>query len=51
VLEKHKNFKKKNNDLPVINERIQFPEIRLIDAKGEQIGILSATEALQLAEI
>jgi translation initiation factor IF-3 len=49
VLEKHKNFKKKNNDLPVINERIQFPEIRLIDAKGEQIGILSATEALQLA--
>lgn len=49
MLEKHKNFKKKNNDLPVINERIQFPEIRLIDAKGEQIGILSATEALQLA--
>ena len=50
MLEKHKNFKKKQNDLPVINERIQFPEIRLIDAQGVQVGILPIREALASAK-
>jgi len=49
VLDKQKNFKKKNNELPVINERIQFTEIRLIDVEGEQVGILSSSEALESA--
>nr|YP_009312857.1 Translation initiation factor 3 [Helminthora furcellata]SCW21111.1 Translation initiation factor 3 [Helminthora furcellata]SCW23971.1 Translation initiation factor 3 [Helminthora furcellata] len=49
-MEKNKNFKKKNNDIPVINERIPFSEIRLIDVEGSQIGILSLDEALKSAQ-
>nr|YP_009628906.1 translation initiation factor 3 [Balbiania investiens]QBX88689.1 translation initiation factor 3 [Balbiania investiens] len=48
--EKYKNFKKKNNNLPTINERIKFPEIRLIDAEGEQVGVLSLDDALKTAK-
>nr|YP_009315516.1 Translation initiation factor 3 [Liagora brachyclada]SCW24174.1 Translation initiation factor 3 [Liagora brachyclada] len=50
MLEKNKNFKKKNHDIPIINEHIPFPEIRLIDVQGSQIGILSLNEALQSAQ-
>jgi translation initiation factor IF-3 len=50
VQEKYKNFKKKNNNLPTINERIKFPEIRLIDAEGEQVGVLSLDDALKIAK-
>lgn len=50
VLDKQKNFKKKNSELPLINERIQFAEIRLIDVKGNQVGILSVSEALESAK-
>ncbi len=50
MLEKNKNFKKKNHDLPVINERIPFSEIRLIDVQGNQIGILSLDAALKSAQ-
>lgn len=50
VLEKYKNFKKKHNDLPAINERIRFPEIRLLDAEGDQVGVLSLEDALKKAK-
>ncbi|HEY6789369.1 MAG TPA: translation initiation factor IF-3 [Trebonia sp.] len=33
-----------------VNERIRTPEVRLVGAKGEQIGIVSITEALRLAQ-
>lgn len=33
-----------------INGEIRIPEVRLIGAEGEQIGIVSAREALRLAE-
>ncbi|HEX3514199.1 MAG TPA: translation initiation factor IF-3, partial [Trebonia sp.] len=33
-----------------MNERIRTPEVRLVGAKGEQIGIVSITEALRLAQ-
>jgi translation initiation factor IF-3 len=33
-----------------INERIRVPEVRLVGAAGEQIGIVSITEALRLAQ-
>jgi len=33
-----------------INERIRTPEVRLVGAKGEQIGIVSIAEALRLAQ-
>jgi ketosteroid isomerase-like protein len=33
-----------------VNERIRSPEVRLVGPKGEQIGIVSITEALRLAQ-
>ncbi|MGQ9866297.1 MAG: translation initiation factor IF-3 [Pseudanabaenaceae cyanobacterium] len=38
-----------NQDLPIINERIRYPKIRLIGTEGEQLGIVSPREALQMA--
>ena len=37
-------------DLPKINERIRFPEIRVIDNDGSQLGILTPEEARKVAE-
>ena len=37
-------------DLPKINERIRFPEIRVIDSDGSQLGIISPEEALNTAQ-
>ena len=42
--------RRKPQNLPQINERIRFPEIRVIDADGSQIGILPPKEALRIAE-
>ena len=42
--------KKPNRDIPVINERIRFPKVRVIDSDGSQLGIMSSREALQMAE-
>ncbi|BAZ07391.1 translation initiation factor IF-3 [Calothrix sp. NIES-3974] len=42
--------KKRNRDLPQINERIRFPKIRLIDTDGSQLGIVTPQEALRMAE-
>ncbi len=42
--------RKPTKDLPNINERIRFPKIRVIDAEGQQLGIMSPKEALQIAE-
>jgi translation initiation factor IF-3 len=33
-----------------INERIRVPEVRLIDEKGEQVGVVSRDEALRYAQ-
>ncbi|HIF52382.1 MAG TPA: translation initiation factor IF-3 [Thiotrichaceae bacterium] len=33
-----------------LNDAITSPEVRLIDAQGEQVGVVSITEAKQLAE-
>ena len=35
---------------PRINDRIRVPEIRLVGAAGEQIGIITVTEALRMAQ-
>ncbi|HIK14823.1 MAG TPA: translation initiation factor IF-3 [Leptolyngbyaceae cyanobacterium M33_DOE_097] len=42
--------KRPNRDLPPINERIRFPKLRVIDADGSQLGILSREEALNLSD-
>ncbi len=39
-----------SRDIPIINERIRFPKIRVIDSDNSQLGIMSPREALQLAE-
>jgi translation initiation factor IF-3 len=43
-------MKKPNRDLPTINERIRFPKIRVIDADGGQLGIMTPKDALKVAE-
>lgn len=42
--------RRNQRDLPQINERIRFPEIRVIDTDGSQLGILTPNEALRVAE-
>ena len=41
---------RKNRDLPTINERIRFPEIRVIDTDGTQLGVMQPAEARKMAE-
>ncbi len=43
-------IKKRNQDLPFINDRIRFPEIRVIDTDGTQLGILPPRKAQRMAE-
>jgi translation initiation factor IF-3 len=38
-----------NKDEHRINERIRVPQVRLIDEKGEQVGVVDTREALQMA--
>lgn len=43
------SFNKEDKDGPRLNERIRVPEVRLIDEKGEQVGIVPTQQALQMA--
>nr|QCI09063.1 Translation initiation factor 3 [Inkyuleea mariana] len=49
MLDKSKKLKKKYNEQPIINERIKYPKVRLIDVLGSQIGIYSSNEAFKIA--
>ncbi len=42
--------KRPNRDIPVINDRIRFPTVRVIGSDGSQLGIMSSREAMQLAD-
>lgn len=42
--------KRNRRDLPQINERIRYPNIRLIDTDGGQLGIVTSEEGRRLAE-
>ncbi len=37
-------------NLPQINERIRFPEIRVVDSDGTQLGVITPREAMDIAE-
>nr|QUE28994.1 InfC [Madagascaria erythrocladioides] len=50
MLDKSSNERKPSRDSVSINERIKFPKIRLIDIAGEQLGIFTPKEALNLAQ-
>jgi translation initiation factor IF-3 len=39
-----------SRDLTKTNERIRFPEIRVIDSEGEQLGVITPKEALARAQ-
>jgi translation initiation factor IF-3 len=41
---------KRDNDRARTNHQISVPEVRLIDADGQQVGIISTREALRAAE-
>lgn len=49
MLEKSKKTKRSNSELHIINERISYAKVRLIDVSGVQLGIYSSTEALNMA--
>jgi translation initiation factor IF-3 len=42
--------KRNQQDLPNINERIRFPQIRVVDNDGSQLGIMAPRDALKIAE-
>ena len=39
-----------NRDLTKTNEQIRFPQIRVIDSDGSQLGVISPREALTIAQ-
>ncbi|MDY6781180.1 MAG: translation initiation factor IF-3 [Cyanobacteriota bacterium] len=41
---------KHRRDLPQINEKIRFPQIRVIDTDGSQLGVIPSEEGRRLAE-
>lgn len=42
--------KKANHNLPLLNEQIRFPQIRVIDIDGTQLGIMAPKDALRIAQ-
>ena len=36
-------------ELPNINERIKYPQLRVVDSDGKQLGVLDRLKALELA--
>ena len=46
----YSNRKKPQRDLPKINDNIRFPEVRVIDVNGEQLGVIDTKEANRIAD-
>jgi len=36
-------------ELPNINERIKYPQLRVVDSDGKQLGVIDRLEALDIA--
>nr|YP_009511223.1 translation initiation factor 3 [Gracilariopsis longissima]AXI97100.1 translation initiation factor 3 [Gracilariopsis longissima]UAD89016.1 translation initiation factor 3 [Gracilariopsis longissima] len=49
MLDKSKKERKRNSIEPLINERIKYSHIRLIDVSGSQLGIYAFNDALNMA--
>jgi translation initiation factor IF-3 len=45
-----KEKRRTTRDLTPINERIRFPQIRVIDSDGAQLGIITPRDAMAIAE-
>jgi translation initiation factor IF-3 len=50
VRDKKSQQKRGKRNLPQINERIRFPAIRVVDDEGNQLGVITPDEALQIAQ-
>ena len=48
--EKTRITNKNTNNTSIVNEQINYPNVRLIDQTGRQLGIFNPQEALQLAK-
>jgi len=46
----YSNNKRNQRDLPKINDNIRFPQVRVIDTDGEQLGILDTRDANRIAD-
>ena len=42
--------KRSQQNLPNINDRIRYPQVRVVDTEGTQLGIMPPSEALKIAE-
>nr|YP_010330352.1 translation initiation factor 3 [Rhodella violacea]UNJ18068.1 translation initiation factor 3 [Rhodella violacea] len=49
MFDKLQFIKLSTRDLPLINEKIRFPQVRVINSEGEQLGVLVIKEAIQTA--
>ncbi|MFW6357757.1 MAG: translation initiation factor IF-3 [Chroococcales cyanobacterium] len=45
-----KDRRRSNRELPQINDNIRFPQIRVIDSDGEQLGIITPEQGRTIAE-
>ncbi len=46
----NKDLKDKKSSLPLINEYIKFPQLQVIAHSGENMGVISRSEALRMAQ-
>ena len=46
----HNRRREARTNLPQINNNIRFPKIRVVASDGEQLGIMTPSEALEVAE-
>ena len=37
-------------ELPNINDRISYPQLRVVDSDGSQLGVISREDALEVAK-
>nr|YP_010952193.1 translation initiation factor 3 [Gloiopeltis furcata]WMP13862.1 translation initiation factor 3 [Gloiopeltis furcata] len=49
MLDKSNKLKKRNQEQPIINEKIKYRKVRLINLSGDQLGVYSSSEALRIA--
>src|SRR4051812_46600846 len=49
IQSRDRNFNKDDKDSVRLNERIRVPQVRLINEKGEQVGVVPTQQALQMA--
>jgi translation initiation factor IF-3 len=50
VRDKRRTTTTTNRDLTKINEQIRFPQIRVIDSDGSQLGVITPKEAITIAQ-